>query len=321
MRERLDIPRFWWRGAERERLRAGARPEARSRKPAPDFAAMPDILTPRAQPSRGRRSWMPVTLGAALLLGGAAFVVVSRVGALPAGTPMSAHIDDLMIGAGLGVEEIHVTGHRYTLDGDIFDALKLDRPTSLLRYSPEAARRRVEALSWVSRATVTRVLPDTVEVSIIERTPIAVWLHGKSASLVDTEGRELARVSPLTLLSLPRISGAGAPDAAGALVSALRDHPAIAARVRVSERIGQRRWSLDLDNGIRVHLPAEGEAAALSRLKQLADTARLLDEPGRTVDLRIEDRIAVAPRAAAQASSAGTVPTGTAVPRKSASAL
>lgn len=264
---------------------------------------------------------MPVTLGAALLLGGAAFVVVSRVGALPAAAPMSAHIDDLMIGAGLGVEEIHVTGHRYTLDGDIFDALKLDRPTSLLRYSPEAARRRVEALSWVSRATVTRVLPDTVEVSIIERTPIAVWLHGKSASLVDAEGRELARVSPLTLSSLPRISGAGAPDAAGALVAALRDHPAIAARVRVSERIGQRRWSLDLDNGIRVHLPAEGEAAALSRLKQLADTARLLDEPGRTVDLRIKDRIAVAPRAAVQASSTGTVPTETAVPRKSASAL
>jgi cell division protein FtsQ len=262
-----------------------------------------------------------MTFGAALLLGSAALIVVSRIGALPASAPLSARIDDLMILAGLGVDEIHVTGHRYTLDGDIFAALELDRPTSLLRYSSEAARRRVEALAWVSRATVTRVLPNAIEVRISERTPIAVWLNGKGASLVDGDGRELARVSPSTLPSLPRISGAGAPDAAGALFTALRDHPALASRVLVAERVGQRRWSLNLDNGSRVHLPAEGEAAALARLMQLADRTGLFSEPGRIVDLRIEDRIAVAPRAAPQASSAAPVPAGTAAPRKSASAL
>ncbi|MFN3744051.1 MAG: cell division protein FtsQ/DivIB [Hyphomicrobiaceae bacterium] len=264
---------------------------------------------------------MLTTLGAALLLASAAFLAVSRIGALPVSAPLSARIDDLMILAGLGVDEIHVNGHRYTLDGDIFAALELDRPTSLLRYSSEAARRRVEALAWVSRATVTRVFPNAIEVRISERTPIAVWLNGKGASLVDADGRELARVPPSTLPSLPRISGAGAPDAAGALIAVLRDHPALAARVLVAERMGQRRWSLALDNGSRVHLPADGEAAALARLMHLADRTGLFTEPGRIVDLRIEDRIAVAPRAAPQASSAAPVPAGAPAARQSASAL
>jgi cell division protein FtsQ len=264
---------------------------------------------------------MPATFAAALLLGGAAFFAVNRLGTLPASAPMSAHIDELMIMAGLGVDEIHVAGYAYTGAREIFAALDLDRPTSLLRFNPEAARQRVEALPWVRRATVTRVLPDTVEVRITERTPIALWLREGSASLVDADGRELARVAPSTQQSLPRISGAGAPEAVSALIATLREHPSLAARVLVSERIGQRRWSLNLDNGSRIHLPAEGETAALARLMKLADSAGLLSEPGRVVDLRIEDRIAVAPRQAAPASSAAAAPASTAVPRKSASAL
>lgn len=322
VRERLDIPRFWWRAAERGRPNAPPRAARRAHELAPDRAVPPsEPAAPLPSASPRRRDWMAVTFGVALVFGAAAFTVVSRIGALPASAPLSAHIDELMIMAGLGVDEINVTGYRYTLDGDIFAALELGRPTSLLRYNPEAARRRVEALPWVSRATVTRVLPNGVEVRISERTPIAVWLHDKGASLVDAEGRKLARVSPSTLSALPRISGAGAPDAVGPLVSLLGAHPALKARVIVSERIGQRRWSLILDNGSRVHLPAEGEAAAIDRLMQFADGAALLKEPGRIVDLRIADRIAVAPLAEAQASSAGPVPASTTTPRKSASAL
>jgi cell division protein FtsQ len=321
VRERLDIPRFWWRGDERQRPRGGARATGALHMPAPDLAALPEDVTPeRSLPPTGRRSWIPATCGAALLLGASAFFVVSRMGALPASAPLSAHIDDLMIMAGIGVDEIHVTGHRYTIDNDIFAALELGARTSLLRYSPEAARRRVEALSWVKRATVSRVLPNSVEVRIVERTPMAVWLNGNGASLVDAEGRELARVPPSTLEGLPRISGVGAPEAVASLVAVLGAYPALKARVLVSERVGQRRWSLALDNGSRIDLPAEGESAAIDRLMNLADSAGLLSEPGRIVDLRIEDRIAVAPRGAAQA-SAPPAPAATAVRRKSASAL
>ncbi len=323
VRERLESPRFWWRAVERERPRAPApaRPDRRAR-----FAPLDTVLSvvegPEAPRTRRGRSWIPVTLGAALLLGGAAFAIVSRAGTLPASAPLSAHVDELMIMAGLGVDEIHVTGYAYTEARAIFAALDLDRPTSLLRYNPEAARQRVEALPWVWRATVTRVLPDTVEVRVIERTPIALWLREGSASLVDGEGRELARVPASTQEKLPRISGAGAPEAAARLFAALRQQPALAARVRVSERVGERRWSLELDNGSRIHLPAEGESAALARLVKLADSAGgLLSQPGRVIDLRIDDRIAVAARPAPQAASSDPAPAAIPKPRKSASAL
>ncbi len=276
-------------------------------------------VRPRPAPSRHGGSKLAAALAAATLLGAAAFFVFGAGGSkVQASAPISEHVDQLMIMAGLGVDEIRVTGYRNAIVGDIFTALALDEPTSLLRYNSDAARRRVEALSWVSRATVTRVLPSTVEVTITERTPIAVWLHDQTATLVDADGRQLARVAPSTLPALPRIAGAGAPEAAGALVAALAEFPDLARRVTVSTRVGQRRWSLDFDNGSRIHLPADGEAAALARLIRIAATTGALMQSAATIDLRIEERITIAPRPAEKTSS---VTPAEAMPRKSASAL
>lgn len=319
MREGLDIHRFWWRGAEPRPQARASRPTEAGRNGFTDASEL--IVEPHEMPVGSRRSsgGGSAAIIGVVLIAVAVFTIVGRNSpALQLSGSISEQVDQFMIAAGLGVDEIQVTGHRYTLDSDIFAALDLDGATSLLRYNSEAARRRVEALSWIDRASVTRVLPDTVEVRVSERKPVAVWLHGRSATLVDAEGRHLAHVTPSTLPLLPRISGAGAPEAVGVLVAALAAFPVVAKRVTVSVRVGQRRWSLDLDNGSRIHLPADGETAALDRLMRLGDAAGLLTEPGRIVDLRIEDRIAVAPRGAAPAASAAPERTRT---RKSASAL
>lgn len=314
MRERLDIPRFWWRGAERTRppeaVDVAARAAARPRRapllaaaPAPDttFLAVDELIAETrirpAPPGRHSGRKLAATLAVATVLGAAVFVLSGAGGGKSrAAASISEHVDRLMVRAGFGVDEIRVTGYRNAIVSDVFAALALDEPTSLLRYNSDAARRRVEALSWVGRATVTRVLPDTVEVKITERTPVAVWLHDNAAMLVDAEGRKLARVAPSTLPALPRIAGAGAPEAAGELVAALSLFPDVGRRVTVSTRVGHRRWSLDLDNGSRIHLPADGETAALARLIRIATTTGPLMQSAATIDLRIDERITVAPR-------------------------
>jgi cell division protein FtsQ len=292
---------------------------------APDtaFAVADELIAEtrvRSAPSRrhgGRK--LAATLAVATVLGAAVFVVFGAGGGKSrAAASISEHVDRLMIMAGLGVDEIRVTGYRNAIVSDVFAALGLDEPTSLLRYNSDAARRRVEALSWVGRATVTRVLPDTVEVKITERTPVAVWLHDAAATLVDAEGRELADVTPSTLPALPRIAGAGAPEAVGALVAALFLFPDVARRVTVSTRVGRRRWSLDLDNGSRIHLPADGETAALARLIRVAAATGALMQSAAPIDLRIDQRITVAPRSPDKTSSLAPDQTAT---RKPVSAL
>ncbi len=56
-------------------------------------------------------------------------------------------------------------------------------------YVPLAQRRTdLESLPWVERATVMRLLPDRLRVSVVERTPIAFVRQGSHIGLVDANG-------------------------------------------------------------------------------------------------------------------------------------
>ncbi len=56
-------------------------------------------------------------------------------------------------------------------------------------FVPLAQRRKqLEEIPWVERATVMRLLPDQIHVSVVERQPVAFVRHGQQIGLVDASG-------------------------------------------------------------------------------------------------------------------------------------
>jgi len=92
---------------------------------------------------------------------------------------------------------------------------------------------------------------------------------------------------------LPLVVGAGANEAAAAMIDLLRAQPAIAGRVEAAVRVSERRWNLKLSGGADVLLPEGHEAAALTRLAELQGRDRLLDRPVAAIDMRLPDRLVV----------------------------
>jgi cell division protein FtsQ len=206
---------------------------------------------------------------------------------------LSGELDGLLVALGLGINEISLTGHRHTLDQDVFRALRAGRAT-LLTLDFEAARSRVEALPWIESATLVRIFPDKLRVELRERHPAAVWHDGERTALVDAEGRVLSYVAASELpAGLPQIAGPGAPVAALELRDALARYPAIASRVRLARRIGERRWDLELKTGARVKLAAGPTAPSLERMTRLERETRGLDHAKQIVDLTVARSIAV----------------------------
>ena len=134
---------------------------------------------------------------------------------------------------------------------------------------PRAARARIEQLPWIKRASIERVVPDRIEVRVTERVPFAVWRAGERNWLIDRAGRKLQLVPTDLMPQLLRVSGAGAPEEAATLFAVLVDFPQIAGKLDVAERVAARRWTLHLQGGMSVDLPAAGEAEALARLVRL----------------------------------------------------
>ncbi len=201
----------------------------------------------------------------------------------------------------LPVQSVVIEGRNNTPEPLLQAALGVHAGNSILGYNLEAARSRVESLSWVEHVTIERRLPGTLVVSLTERRPFAIWQNQGKFVLIGRDGQVVANEEVASFADLPLVVGAGAPQGAASLLDALSAQPALKARVVAAVRVGGRRWNLRMKNGADILLPEGAEAAALAKLMELQSAQALLDRPLTVVDMRLPDRLTVRPQAAAPA--------------------
>ncbi len=198
-----------------------------------------------------------------------------------------------LVWAGLGIDQVALTGQRFTPDSDIFEAVDLPNAHSMLTFDGAAARERIEALPWIETASIARVFPGSLDIRVTERKPAALWMKGDRANLIDAEGRVLSGIKPGTPVNLPRVAGKGAPEQAQALLDLIMSYPSLWKRFELAERVGERRWTLHLKDRLTVHLAADREAVALAALASADNLGALLTGHDLIIDLRTPGRIAV----------------------------
>jgi cell division protein FtsQ len=216
-------------------------------------------------------------LAAALLIAAARDSALLRA---PSGFALGL-FDRVAASAGLAVAQVSLVGNRHAASDDLLDIVeRVVGGGSTLSLHLSELRNRLEQHAWVAAAHVALELPDHLIVSIVERKPVAVWQHEGRSQLLDADGRVLGPAEPGLETLLVGVAGAGAAAASGALLARLGETPSVARRMLRAVRIGERRWSLELDGGVRVELPERGERDALLAVEALVSagfTPPLLD--------------------------------------------
>ena len=229
--------------------------------------------------------------------------------------------------AGFRVEQIEVTGlHR--MDRMSVYAVALDqKSTAMPLVDLEAVRQKLLRYGWIADAHVSRRLPDTLLVDIVERTPAAVWQDRGELTLIDKDGVLLEPVDADAMPDLPLVIGPGADRQEADYQALLAAAPALKPRIRAATWIGNRRWDLTFDSGETLALPEEGANSALVKFAQMdgarpllgrgwirfdmRDPAKLVArKPGASLAHSVSDDGAALP-AQAPAQTAGAVAAGT----------
>lgn len=104
----------------------------------------------------------------------------------------------------LDLDRAVVEGAAHTAPDDVRFAAGLRKGEPLVDVDTNAARRGVEHLPWVDRATVVRRWPGEVRITVVEREPVAMTpTDGNRMALVDRTGRVLDTVdAPVARLPL-----------------------------------------------------------------------------------------------------------------------
>ena len=166
------------------------------------------------------------------------------------------------------IELTHALGH--TSREEIAAAARGRIAGNFFAVDPAQVRAGLEQLPWVRRASVRRVWPDRLQVTLEEHVPLARW--GESA-LIDRYGE---RFDGRTEERLPVLSGPAGTERELAqryaqFARAVAPLGAKLERVVLSER---RAWQLTLDNGLHIMLGRDGvggEAGADARLARFVE--------------------------------------------------
>lgn len=197
---------------------------------------------------------------------------------------------------GFRLDAVHVEGASSDATADILRASGLRQGQPILGVDLNDLRRRVEAVGWVKTARVVRLLPDSLVISVVQRTPTAVWQHDGRTFVVDATGRPISEADPSRFADLPMVVGEGANVAAADILPLVKTRPRLMERLDALVRVDDRRWDIRLKDGGIILLPATGEDSALIQLDELDQKARILDLGFARIDLRDPEMVAVRPR-------------------------
>jgi cell division protein FtsQ len=158
--------------------------------------------------------WRPASKAGRIFLGLCVLIVI---GAVVTSCLMVAHFlerDSRFRIA--GTSNIEATGLTQVSRAEMLPVFGEDIGKNIFFIHLSERRKQLEQIPWVQRATVMRLLPDQIRVSIVERTPIAFVRQGQQVGLVDADGVLLSMPAAKMMqhhYSFPVVTGIDARDA------------------------------------------------------------------------------------------------------------
>jgi cell division protein FtsQ len=191
------------------------------------------------------------------------------------------------------VRRVDVRGVNNLNELKVYERALAQRNRAMPLVDVKALREELLSLSWVQDARVSRQLPDTLVIDIVERRPHAVLRKAGRFVLIDDSGRELEPISAARAKGKLMLSGPGAGKQVEALSALIDAAPALRPQLREAQWVGNRRWNFTFKTGQVLALPEgkEQSAKALMNFARLDGTNRLLGGRVAAFDMRSPDRI------------------------------
>jgi cell division septal protein FtsQ len=216
----------------------------------------------------------------------------------------------------LQIGHMVVRGQERLSTGEVLALVEGLRGQNILAVDLGHWQQKLLSSPWVESATIRRVLPSTLEISVRERRPMGIGRLGTAMYLVDARGVIIDEYGPAYAdIDMPIIDGIGAPPQDGGLMIdvaraefAARVIGAISTRPELAKRVSQIDVS-DLHDAVLIldgdpALLRLGDTEFVARLQQYIDLAPALHERLNGidyVDLRFDERLYVRPPKTAQA--------------------
>jgi cell division protein FtsQ len=191
----LDAPEPEHASETARQPRGSASPKRTMRREFTEFEDEQDDLNDDGRRSARRRQGevrirvrggMPRSLGGKIgVLVGVLVLMGLCVGGVMVARTAILHDDRFVIPSSSSIE---IQGNQHVTRAQLLSIFGEDVERNIFRVSLDDRKEALEQLPWVEHATVMRLLPNRLRVSIVERMPVAFVRQGNHIGLVDSNG-------------------------------------------------------------------------------------------------------------------------------------
>lgn len=167
------------------------------------------------------------------------------------------------------LNEVEVLGLDKLSYKHIIKITELNNVKNIWEVDLNSLREKLKSDSWIEEATITRILPSKIKISVKERKPKVIWLFKNKFYLVAENGFVIEKVSEDKLgLGYLLIIGENANKDYASLHEMLF-HSKLLNQVLSIAKVGNRRWDLYLQGDVLIKLPEDEVEKSLEILSEI----------------------------------------------------
>jgi cell division protein FtsQ len=166
---------------------------------------------------------------------------------------------------------------------------------SILNLPLADIAKKIKAHDCVDDVMISKILPSTLNITIFSKEPIAIWHNTSGYKFITTKGELMSIKQAEKLDEFIVATGASAPEHAPKIINILNGDLKIKSRINNIEWVGERRWNINLQNGLEIMLPEKDPEIAWQKFLELENIEELTTQQStaKTIDLRFQGKFII----------------------------
>ena len=193
------------------------------------------------------------------------------------------------------LKKVKILGIENVKASEVVNIVSELRGISLTSIDLKKISSEINNIDWVKKSELRKIYPSTLEVKVYEHNPIAIWYNEGNKFLVDRDSKIITELNPNKFTNLKVVAGPNALEDIPVIISMIKNYPEFEKKIKSLLRVGDRRWTIRLHNGITIHLPEKNVANAIEEIEDLDREHSLLSRYIEIIDMRLPDRIDILP--------------------------
>tara|TARA_B100001741_G_C16534853_1_gene591377 strand:- start:979 stop:1779 length:801 start_codon:yes stop_codon:yes gene_type:complete len=192
------------------------------------------------------------------------------------------------------IEKIQISGIENIKERTILKSLNIEQGSSIYKIDLKNMHKNLKNINFVSKATIERKFNNTLKINIIEKKPVGILQKNNNYKIIASDGSLIDVQDIYEFSHLPIFIGKNVEKKVNEILSLL-DETGFKKFIWSVTLINERRWNLNLKNGITILLPEKQFSLSLKKINNLNKKHNFLASNLVEIDLRDKNKIIFQP--------------------------